>query len=53
VRSEGPTHSSLVMTETPVGRFRFLVGLLGPLVKLRNDRSLLRLARELHDPTVR
>lgn len=53
VRSEGPTHSSLVMTETPVGRFRFVVGILGPLVKLRNDRSLVRLARELHDPTVR
>lgn len=53
VRSEGPARTALLMTETPVGRFRLLVWFVGPLVKLRNDRSLTRLARELHDPTIR
>lgn len=44
------TGTRLRMTETPRGPFRPLAPLIAPLVKLRNDRSLSRLARRLDGP---
>lgn len=44
------TGTRLRMKETPRGPFRPLAPLVAPLVKLRNDRSLARLARRLDGP---
>lgn len=44
VRPDDPGQATLTMTETPRGPFRLLTLPLSPLLKLRNDRSLDRLA---------
>jgi uncharacterized protein YndB with AHSA1/START domain len=45
------TGTRLRMKETPRGPFRLLAPLIAPLVKLRNDRSLSRLADRLDGST--
>lgn len=49
VRPDGPG-TVLTMDETPRGAYRVLTPVLAPLVKLRNDRSLQRLARLIDGP---
>jgi hypothetical protein len=45
IRAEDLRSCEVVMVERPVGPFRIIAPLVAPLIKLRNDRSLERLAR--------
>jgi ribosome-associated toxin RatA of RatAB toxin-antitoxin module len=44
IRAEDRRSCEVVMVEQPVGRFRVIAPLVAPLIRLRNDRSLERLA---------